>query len=526
MKDTLIKGTIILTLAAFTARFLGLIQRVPLKHLLGDAGMASYGISYNLYHVILIIATAGIPSALSKLISERTALGKDGEAQHIFNAAVIFAIFIGIIATVLVWLVAPFYAIKISRDPDAVLAIRALAPALLFFPLIAMMRGYFLGRQNMTAGAMSQIFEQIFRVLTAVGLAYIILRLGYDMEWAIAGASFGGVVGGIAAFAVMLYYWRMMRIKVTAPANLSYRSIYATIFKFSIPVSLISIAVPLIYLIDSSTVIALLEKQMGYEAAKETLGILTGRAQSIAGIPPILAIAVSQSIIPIISAAYAQRDQQKVDEQASLAFRFSFIACLPMIIFLTVAARPVNVLLFGDAAGTTIMMALTAGTAFHVLMMVSGAVLLGLGQAKAAVRYVYIGIAVKLIGSYVLAPWLSIYGIIIATALCFIVMMQLNFKWLRKSVSFTILGQRWGRLLLAVAISFAIGISCEWALHHYLKLTVPMVASLIHAFILGTIVVLLYMVLLIKLKVMTETDISRLPARLQKWLKPILTRIA
>lgn len=529
-KDSLIKGTIILTLAAFTARFLGLIQRVPLKHLLGDSGMASYGISYNLYHVVLIVATAGIPSAISKLISEKIALNQHAEAQRIHRAAVWFAITVGIVATAIVWLSAPYYAVNISRDSDAILAIRALAPALLFFPLIAIMRGYFLGRQNMTAGAVSQIFEQILRVVTAVALAYLILRLGYEMEWAIAGASFGGVMGGVAALIVMLYYWRKLKARErTATSNdtptSSYKRIYINIFKFSIPVSIIAITVPLVYLIDSSTVIALLENKLGYDDAKETLGILTGRAQSLAGIPPILAIAISQSIVPIVSAAYAKANMDRVNEQASLAFRMSFVACLPIIMFLSVAARSVNSLLFGDTKGTAIIIALVIGTAVHVLMMISGAILLGMGQIKPQVRYVFVGIAVKLGGGYLLAPLLGIYGIIIATALCFGVIMYLNMRLLRQTVTLNILGKKWMGLGLTAAIVSGIAVGIEMILFQYFKTPVPFITYSLQAMIIGLLVVALYIVLLVKLKVIVADDVNRLPARLQRLVNPVFNRL-
>lgn len=533
-KDSLLKGTIILTLAAFTARFLGLIQRVPLKHLLGDSGMATYGISYNLYHVILIVATAGIPSALSKLISERIALGQYEEAQRVYTAAVWFAVTIGLVATAALWIGADYYAVHVSRDADAGLAIRALAPALLMFPLIAIMRGYFLGRQQMAASGMSQIFEQFSRVITAVSLSSIILYLGYDKTWAIAGASFGGVTGGIAALFVMLFYWtrqrRRDRATMTAqhtPAKLtsSYKQIYMTIFKFSIPVSIIAITVPLIYLIDSSTTIALLQDKLGYDDAKLTLGILTGRAQSLAGIPPILAIAVSQSIIPIISSSYAKSDMNEVNKQASQAFRLTLLACLPIIMILAIAARPINAFLFGDADGTAVIIALVAGTVVHVLMMISGAVLLGLGQTKAPMRYIVAGIAVKLIGSYVLAPWLGIYGIVLATALCFLVITQLNVMALKRTVTLNILGAKWQGLILMVVMITLIGFGLEMLLHTYVSIGLAWLTYIVHGMIIGGLVIGLYLLFMIKFRMIDMIDIDRLPGSLRRVMTGIYKRL-
>jgi stage V sporulation protein B len=529
-KDSLIKGTIILTLAALIARVLGVFQRIPLKHLLEDSGMATYGIAYNLYFALLIIATAGIPSALSKLISEKNALGQYIEANRIYAAAVWFAITTGLMMTLIVWFSADFYAVHISRDPDAALAIRALAPALLLFPLIAIMRGYFLGRQMMMAGGLSQIFEQILRVATAVGLAYLLLYMGYTKEWAIAGASFGGVAGSIGAFAVMLYFWRKLKERdrldqlnqgsypVTKPINppLPIRKIYATIFKISIPISLIAITVPVIYLIDSSTVIALIDGRVGYNQAKETLGILTGRAQSLAGIPPILAIAVSQSIVPIISSAYAQANLERVNGQASQAFRILALICLPIVILLCVAARPINGLLFGDSLGTSIIILLVFGTIFQIIMMISGSILMALGQMKAPMLYVFVGIGVKLCGSFLLAPWLGIYGIIIATTLCFIVIMSLNLYTLKKTVTLSILGKKWLGLGIAVLIVILSGIGLEWLLHNYFYMHASILTYGIHTILLSLLMVIIYPLLLMKLRVVTSEDTKHFPLSLQK----------
>ncbi len=527
-KDSLIKGTIILALAAFIARFLGLIQRVPLKHLLEDSGMATYGIAYNLYFALLVIATAGIPSALSKLISERTALGQYNEAKRIYVASIWFAVGAGLLITLFIWISAEYYALHIARDADAILAIRALSPALLLFPIIAMMRGYFLGRQMMMAGGLSQIVEQILRVVTAVLLAYFLLRYGFAKEWAIAGASFGGVTGSIGAFMVMLYFWRRIKTQdqdrsqiqnhLVKEPSVSIGKIYRMIFKLSIPISLISIAVPLIFLIDSSTVIMLLENRVGYQEAKETLGILTGRAQSLAGIPPILAIAISQSIIPIIAAAYAGSNWDRVNSQASQAFRISVLSCLPVVLFLCTAARPINVFLFGDALGTSIIVFLVIATMFQVIMMISGAILMSLGQTKAPMLHVFIGVIVKIAGSFILSPWFGIHGIIIATAICFIVIMVLNLVVLKKTVSYRMFGNGWLSILGIALFITILGIGLEALLNQYVQFKLSFITYGFHLIIVGLFILFIYIMLLFKLNLMTNQDIEKLPTRLKKIL--------
>ncbi|MFD1904259.1 oligosaccharide flippase family protein [Paenibacillus rhizoplanae] len=150
-KESFVKGTLILAAAALVARVLGLAQRVPLEHLFNTTGNASFTIANNVYLLLLPLATAGIPSTLSKMVSERYALNRPHEAQQVYRAALIFAAIVGVLMSVALYIAAPYYA-EYSKVPESTLAIRAIAPALLLFPAIAMMRGYFQGRNNMMAG--------------------------------------------------------------------------------------------------------------------------------------------------------------------------------------------------------------------------------------------------------------------------------------------------------------------------------------------------------------------------------------
>ncbi len=521
-KDTLIKGTLILAVAALVARVLGLVQRVPLQYYLDDYGMALYGIAYNIYFALLIVATAGIPSALSKLVADRLALGREREANLIYRAAVRFALVAGVLMTVLLYVLAPLYAEHIAHVPESALAIRALAPALLLFPLIAIMRGYFQGRQVMKAGGISQIVEQILRVVTAVLFVALLVGWGYSLEISAAGASFGGVMGSIGAFAVMLYFWfRLRKAKATSSQSVSQedqqplprvREIYKQIFKLSVPISVISIIVPAIYFIDSSIVVPLIKAQLagGAREAQEILGILVGRAQSFAGIPPILAIALSTSIIPIISAAYAKNDRAELSKQASMALRLSLLAGLPVVVMLVVAARSYNVFLFGDDAGTGIIIALTASAMLQIVMMTTGAILMGLGMTRAPMGFVGIGIGVKLLASFVFAAWWGIYGIIAATALAFLIILLLNVMKLRREISFSILGYRWIGLLIATAVMLAIGLVFEnwtydWGWSAWLT---ALTSSLVLAMV--------YPLLLAVTAVLRKSDVQLLPGKLQQ----------
>jgi stage V sporulation protein B len=531
-KDSLLKGTIILASAALVARALGVVQRIPLKHLLGDAGMATYGIAYNVYFVLLIIATAGIPSALSKLISERVELGRTEEARSLYRASIGFAVITGILMTLLLYIGAPLYA-SYNQDPDSILAIRALAPALLLFPIIAMMRGYFQGLQFMLAGGLSQIVEQIARVITAVFLAYFALELGYSQQWAIAGASFGGVMGSAGAFLIMLWFARRLKLSesiAAGQASLPVQQVinkdektllhtYKLIFANSLPITLAALAVPIINLIDSSTVIPLLRDNIGYEEAKISLGLLSGRAQSLAGIPIILAIAVSQTVLPIISSAHARQDQEEVGRRASQVIWLSIVIGLGVVLTMITAARPLNGFVFADTKGTDIIILLTAAAMLQIVMMTTSSILNGIGQMKAVAVHVYIGIGVKAAGLFLLTPFMGMYGVLGSTLLCFAVITLLNFLTVRRHMKIFLLGRRWLGLITAVIISLSIGFGTDWMTNAYIHGFTRTLDYMVQAIIVGCISVVTYLTLLFLFRVIRNHEVLMLPRPLQRLSK-------
>ncbi|RTE08833.1 putative polysaccharide biosynthesis protein [Paenibacillus whitsoniae] len=549
-KDSLVKGTLILTVAALVARFLGVFQRIPLVHLLHEEGMGSYSIAFNLYSILLVVATAGIPSALSKMVAERYALGRPAEADRIYRAAVMFALGAGVLMTVLLYGFAPIYAENISHGgPDATLATRAIAPAMLVFPLIAIMRGYFQGRQNMMPNGISQVVEQIFRLITSIALAYFLLNI--SLGWGVAGASFGGVIGGLAALAVMLYYAmkQKRRDALVAPTSvmketaeqmsaakadmpiaggaLRYRDIYRSLLKLSIPIVVFSVTVTLVYAIDTSIIIPLLEGSIGRNEALGLVGILGGRAQSLAGLPIILAVALSQSVVPIISAAYSRKDYQQVGKQTSRVLQLAILSGLPAVLMIAVAARPLDFFLFGHedtvygiSHGPHMIALLTLGAMFQIVMQTSGAVLMGMGRMKPLMAHVVVGIAVKLAGSFLLGNMFGIYGIIVSTGLCFIAMSWLNIRSLRKEIKFTILGSRFAGLAVTVAVIAAVGTAIEWLTHNYVALTPWFrLNEAINSVIVCGIAVAMYPVMLMATRVVTKDDVSSFPAPVQKLIR-------
>ncbi|GGH34630.1 putative polysaccharide biosynthesis protein [Paenibacillus segetis] len=529
-KESFVKGTLILAGAALLARVLGLFQRVPLEHILGDIGNAAYSQANAAYFMLLTIATAGIPSTLSKMVSERHALERPGEARRIYHAALIFSLIAGAVMFGLLYIMAPAYA-KATGVPESAVAMRALSPALLFFPVIAIIRGYLQGRNIMIAGGMSQIIEQIVRVGSGIALAFILFNMGYAGEKIAAGATFGAVLGGIAALVVMFSYNYKVRQKdlkenqLQAPFEkntLSMPRIYAEIFKLSIPIVLTAMAVPAVNFIDNSILKPLLSGQIGSKEATYILGILGNRAQMIAGIPPILAIALSQSLVPIISAAFARGDKEHLHRQVTLAMRVAVLTGMPIILALCAAAYSVNGLLFSTRDGSSIIALLTFATIFQITMMTSNSILLGINKASLSMVHVAIGIATKLVASYILSQFWGIYGIIIATGLCFFVITILNVRAMKKIVPFSIMGNRWIGFILTSIVLSGVGYGLNQAGIQMVSILPDRVAFFLTCCIVGVVVVALYPVMLVLLRVVRKDELGSFPAPLRKVLSPLM----
>jgi len=538
-KDSLIRGTVILAVAALVARFLGLFQRVPLDYMLGKEGQISFGDANTIYLLLLIVATGGIPSAISKMVSQRYALGRPDEAKQIYRAGLMFGVLAGIALATALFLLAPYYTNHITDKPYAKLAVQAIAPALLLFPIIAMMRGYFQGRQLMMAGGMSQIIEQILRVGIGIGLALLLFMWGWGDEWIAAAATFGSFIGGIGSLCVMIWFGMKLRkqdraeaetaaatAEMIAPrAKLPLLSIYKEIFSISLPVVVTSITVQFVYTFHTSLFFRLTGGYYSWADASEALSYYNIKAMSLAGIPPILAIALSASIIPVISSAFAKRNMGEVQRQTSVVMRIVCFTGVPVALAMTVAAHSITGLIFKGPNGSDIVALLTAGTIFQITMMTSNSILLGMGKSKYAMIHTLIGLALFALASVVLGAVLGIYGLIIASTLCFLFITWLNLNMINGEVKIKVLGRRWVPYLTAVAVAAAGGWGIELLLSPLATIWPARLAYFLSAAVTGLVVFGLYGLLLIALRVIRPDEIDSFPSKLRGPLRIVFRKM-
>jgi stage V sporulation protein B len=240
-----------------------------------------------------------------------------------------------------------------------------------------------------------------------------------------------------------------------------------------------------------------------------------------------LAISISQSIVPIISSAFARNDMNQVKLQAARALRISVISGLPVILFIVIAAGSLNGLLFANDNGTGVIIALTASTFFQILMQTSGAILMGLGRMRVLLNHVFVGVLVKIAAVYAFASWLGVYGFVASTALCFSVMTLLNLRVLRRVTGvrmFTL--KSWQRLVVSTAIICVCGSLIESFGERHITWFFARINHLLTAALVGIVVLGLYCGLLLLTRIITKEDIAAFPAPIRRLMGRLGAKIA
>ena len=287
--EKFLKGTLILTVASFVVKVIGSLNWIFVSRILGGEGIGLYQMAFPIYFFALTVSQAGVPVAISIITAERVALKDIFGARRVFHISLVLMLFTGIFFSVLTYFSAQWLIDwQFIRDPRAYMSIVALSPTIFFVTFLASSRGYLQGWQRMTPTAVSQIVEQIFRVIVMILLADLFLPWGLD--YAAAGASLGALAGAVTGLIVLVYFHIKLNrdIEKTYGADLKplpesenepTLAIIKRIFKLALPVSAASIMLPVVSNLDLMIVPQRLEVA-GYSVrqATELFGYLTGMA--------------------------------------------------------------------------------------------------------------------------------------------------------------------------------------------------------------------------------------------------------
>ncbi|MEI3356810.1 MAG: polysaccharide biosynthesis protein [Clostridia bacterium] len=392
-KETFMQGVITLIFSQVLIKLLGLVYTLYLTNRqgFGDKGNGIVAAGYQIYAMLLTISSIGVPNAISKLVSERVAIGDYKGAHRIFKIA--FATFsvIGLVGSLLLFLGARVISVYWLQIPDAEMTLVALSPAIFFVAIASVMRGYFNGRQNIKATARSQTIEQIFKTaLTIILVEVVAIISNTSTQWMAGGATLATTLATMAGFGYLYLYYETRKkeiaVEIKSTVNYKYervRTIVKKILLVSIPIALTAIMSSLNKNIDSFTVVRSLKNFMPEDMAVSQYGILGGKVDTLTSLPLSINVAFSTALVPAISAAKAKKDKETITKRTSFSLLISMLIGLPCTVGMCIFAGPILNLLFPNASDGTVILQISALTIlFTILDQTINGALQGYGKLK------------------------------------------------------------------------------------------------------------------------------------------------
>ncbi len=479
--NTFFGGAAILAMGILVVKVIGLFYKIPLVNIIGSEGSADFNNAYNIYSVLLTISTAGLPVAVSKMVSEANALGRQNQVHKVFRLSLAAFLTLGVVSFLIMYFGSEQLA-GMMHDSLAAAGIRALAPAVICVGCLSAFRGYAQGHGNMTPTAVSQILEALCKLVIGLGLAYWLVRAGQPSHVAAAGAITGVTVGTILALAYMIFNFvstRMREEKDTQDAPDSARRILSTLMKIAIPITISSSMVGIVTVIDSALVQGQIQKVLisdpdswalyqqvvdfvpleaardawqqavssgaAAKAVSQLYGAVELAAENISrslygnysgaltiyNLPLSLMAAITASVIAAVSAALARRDRRGAARITGSALRITALLAFPMGVGLFVLGTPIIRLIFPELDASVagpLLSTLGIASIFVCLMLVCNSVLQAHGFINLPVVIMALGGVVKIVTNYnlVAVPTIGISGAPVGNVLCFGLCMVLD----------------------------------------------------------------------------------------------------
>ena len=518
--NSFLKGAAILGIAGLLVKVMGMAFRIPLTNWVGATGMSYYSSVYPIYTFFLLLSTAGIPVAISRMISERSAVKNYGGAHRVFEISVWLMGAIGLLSFFVVYAGAGFIENAVLKNPGTKYALQAIAPSLFIVPVMASYRGYFQGRQNMNPTAVSQLLEQLFRVGVGLVLGYSLISSGFDKfaAGAIFGSTAGAGMGLLVAVAIYLLsrdvIFRQIHRNKSHYVEEPWKKIVREILVISVPITIGACIYPLISAVDSMLVMRRLQA-VGFTLAESRVlfGQLGGYCASLVGMPQVLIQAIVMSLVPAIAASFSVKDDAAVEENTQFAMRATMMIGFPCAIGMMVLAYPILLLLYPmqaeEVRETAVVFAVMAVSIIFMspLVTLTGA-LQGIDKQMLPVKNLAIGLLFKIVITYILVgiPALNVNGASIGTIVCYLVASILNIRDVKRvqGISFDI-GLTYVRPLIASAV---MGVSAFIVYKlMYALLKSNSISCLLAIAVAGAV----YIVMILVLKVIKPEEIRRLP---------------
>ncbi|MCR8850216.1 polysaccharide biosynthesis protein [Rossellomorea sp. SC111] len=450
MSSKLIRGTFILTLGTFISKFLGLFYVIPFDDLLKghEEGASLYQYGYVPYTIFLTVATAGVPLAVSKFVSKYNAIGEYAVGRKLFKSGLLLMTLTGIVSFLIMYAFAPIFAEMTIKSDEQVISvaqvttvIRAVSFALIIIPFMSLIRGFFQGHQSMGPTAVSQVIEQIVRIVFLLGGIYVVLNiLEGTVTTAISVATFAAFVGGLASLGALIWYWFKRKPHLDelleedrGNEEISLKAMYKEIIAYSIPFIFVGLANPLFQLVDQITFNTAMADIGNAKVSDHAFAVLNFYTHKLVIIPVSLATAFSMTLIPLITTSYTSGDRKTMRRNIDQTFQILLFLTVPAALGLALLAEPMYTLFYhSDALGTSILRSYAPVAILFALFAVTAAILQGIDEQKFTIFSLLVGLLLKLVLNIPLIRLFETQGAVLATTIGYAVAILINLYVIKK----------------------------------------------------------------------------------------------
>lgn len=333
-KQSYISGAIIISAGGFISKILGAVYRIPLTNVLGGEGMGIYQMVYPLYCILLTVSASGIPTGIARLVSSGNA-GAEKTAFKIYGA-------VGIIGALFMFMLSEPLA-ALQGEPAVSLCCKMLSPAVFFVSVLSVVRGYFQGKSNMLPTAVTEVAEQLIKVAVGVGLSFV---FKHDLVLAVASTLFAVTVSEVvSALCAYLYY---LKKRSKQPLFKEKEVKISAILKYTVPLTLTAVALPLSQLAESVVAVRLLREAS--DNATALYGIYSGCAITIINLPVSVTYGLAASSVPQISPLAESGNLAKAKKTAYKALLITLAVSAPAAVALYIFAPLAANMIFGSLA--------------------------------------------------------------------------------------------------------------------------------------------------------------------------------
>lgn len=455
-QSKMVSGSAWMTAGSMMSRILGALYIVPWMAWMGDSNTADaanalFQVGYTPYAFFLSLATAGVPSAISKQVSYYNAIGEYEISKNIYKKGLQIMAATGVISAILMYLLAPILAegSPTASAADSTIVIRSLTPALLFIPTMSVTRGFIQGHNTMAPSAISQIIEQIARVAFMLASVYLVRQVsGGSVVTAVSLSTFAAFIGAVFGFSYLLIRLKRGKTALTrqpeesiGEVSVATNDLMISIIRTAIPFIIVATGITISQFIDQFTYSPIMERVSNLSdlEIQRTYGVSQANAHKLIMIIISFGSAMAITSVPLVSDLIAKNNLKAVRRQFAESVQLLFFIMFPAATGMAVLAEPLYSAFYDPSSfGTGITQVSAFMSIFLALYALLANMLQGANKTRPAIFALWLGLAAKLALQYPALRYFGTYGMLLTNIAGFGLACFLMFRIMHKSIGFNV----------------------------------------------------------------------------------------